>query len=73
MLGSRDIQNGWILSATGLVSRTFDAVQLQTLTNVTNVSFMTPDLLFGVLFGPEESFDPTSFEDKDGQAITITS
>jgi hypothetical protein len=42
-----------------VISRTFDTGQMQILTNFTNIPFMTQDLLFGVLFGPEESMDPT--------------
>ena len=34
---------------------------------------MTQKLPYGALFGPEESLDPTFFEDKDGKAITVTS
>jgi hypothetical protein len=44
--------------------RAFDALQLQILMNVTNAPFMTHKLLFGVLFGPEESLDPTSLRMK---------
>jgi hypothetical protein len=37
------------------ISRTFDVRQLQMLMDFTNVPFMTQQLLFAVLFGPEES------------------
>ena len=47
--------------------------QLQILTNFTIALFVTQKLLFGVLFGPEELFDPCFFEDEDGRAITVTS
>jgi len=38
-----------------LTTRTFDTGKLQILTNFTNALFMTQKLLFGVLFGPEDS------------------
>jgi len=44
--------------------RTFDAHQLQILMNVTSAPFMTQKLLFDVVFGPEESLDPTSLRMK---------
>ena len=47
-----------------LISRTFDTGQLQILTNITNAHFMSQKLSFGVLFGPEESLDPTSLRMK---------
>ena len=53
-----------------LISRTFDTGQLQILTNFINAPLMTQKLLYGALFGPEESLDPTS--DKDRKAITVT-
>jgi hypothetical protein len=58
-----------------VISRTFDTGQMQILTNFTNIPFMTQNLLFHVLFGPEESTDPTSyfFEDEEEKAITVTS
>jgi len=46
------------------MSRTFDNGQLQILINFTFVPFMTQKLHFGVLFGPEESLDPTSLRMK---------
>ena len=47
-----------------LMSRTFDTGQLQILINFTIVPFITQKLHFGVLFGPEESLDPTSLRMK---------
>ena len=47
-----------------VMSRTFDNGQLQILINFTIVPFMTQKLHFGVLFGPEESLDPTSLRMK---------
>jgi len=43
-----------------LISRTFNTGQIQIFINFTNVPFMTKNLLFGVLSGPQESLDPTS-------------
>jgi len=43
-----------------LICRTFNIGQIQILINFTNMPFMTKNLLFGVLFGPQESMDPTS-------------
>jgi hypothetical protein len=57
-----------------LISRTFDTDQLKILTNFANVPFMTQKLLFSVLFGPEESVDPTSLRmktDKPSQSLHI--
>ena len=47
-----------------LISRTFDTGQLQILTNFINAPLMTQKLLYGALFGPEESLDPTSLRMK---------
>jgi len=47
-----------------LISRTLDTGQLQILMNFTSVPFMTKTLLFGVLYGLEESLDPTSLRMK---------
>jgi hypothetical protein len=47
-----------------LISQTIDTAQLQILMNFTSVPFMTQKLLFGVLYGPEESLDPTSLRMK---------
>jgi hypothetical protein len=53
------------------ISRNSDTRQLQILTNFTNVLFMTQKLLFGVLFGPQESVDPTSLSMKTDKDITV--
>jgi len=47
-----------------LISRTFDSGLLQILMNITNVPFMSQNLPFGLLFGPEQSLDPTSLRMK---------
>ena len=47
-----------------LNEQNFDTGQLQILINFTIVPFMTQKLQFGVLFGPEESLDPTSLRMK---------
>jgi len=49
---------------TQLTNITSDTRELQILTNFTNVPFMTQKLLFVVLFGPQESVDPTSLSMK---------
>ena len=50
-----------------LISRTVDTGQMRIVTNFTNILFMIQNLLFGVLFGPEESMDPTSLRMKMGK------
>jgi hypothetical protein len=47
-----------------LISRTFDSGLLQILMKITNAPFMSQKLSFGVLFGPEQSLDPTSLRMK---------
>ena len=47
-----------------LISRTFDTGQLQVLTNFINAPLMTQKLLYGALFGLEESMDHTSLRMK---------
>lgn len=53
---------------TQLTSRTSDTRELKILTNFTNVPFTTQKLLFGALFGPQESVDPTSLSMKTDKA-----
>jgi hypothetical protein len=47
-----------------LISQTIDTAQLQILMNFASVPFMTQNLLCGVLYGPEESLDPTTLRMK---------
>ena len=52
-----------------LISRTSDTGQLQIRTNFTSAPFMTHKLLFGVLFGPEESLDTRMKTDEPSQSL----
>jgi hypothetical protein len=47
-----------------LISWNIDTGQLQILMNFTSGPFMTQQLLFGVLYGPQESLDPASLRMK---------
>jgi len=47
-----------------LISRSFDTGQLQILVDFVSALLMTQKLPYGVLFGPEESLDPTSLRVK---------